>query len=196
MHACARLRFLALGLVALAAVLAPPGGALAAKPVFFTNTWDFTETVTDFCGEAGLTVEGHFTGQLDGQVRAAKEGEFPLVSAHAAFEETWTGPNGEVVTVTANRRERDVAITDNGDGTYTVRVQVTGAFVTIVGPDGARSLDRGLAVADIRWNYNGTPSDLTDDVLVGIDGIIRTAGPHPDLLEGAFCAIAVPAFTA
>jgi hypothetical protein len=196
MHSFARFRFAALGLVALAALLAAPGGALAAKPVFFTQTWDFTETVTDFCGEAGLTVEGHFTGQVDGQLRPAKEGEFPLVSAHAVIEETWTGPNGEVVTVSANRRERDLAVTDNGDGTYTVQVQVTGAFVTIVGPDGARSLDRGLAVAAIRWDFNGTPSDLTDDVFVGVEGILRTAGPHPDLLDGAFCTIAVAAFTA
>jgi len=191
------IRAFPIAVVALVAMLIFPSGAPAEQPLFFTNEWDFEETFTDFCGVTGLTVEANFTGHENVQIRSnPNKGEFPFFSVHVQFFDTWTGPNGKVVTVEANRRARDIEIVDNGDGTITIHEKVTGAAVTITGPDGERSIDRGLAIFAFTVDYNGTPGDPEDDIFVSDDGIVKMAGPHPDLEdEGAFCPIAVPAFT-
>jgi hypothetical protein len=191
------IRAFPIAVAALVAMLIFPAGAPAEQPQFFTNEWDFNETFEDFCGVAGLTVEANFTGHENVQIRSnPNKGEFPFFSVHVQFFDTWTGPNGKVVTVEANFRLRDIEIIDNGDGTITIHQKVTGAPNTITGPDGERSIDRGLAIFAFTVDYNGTPSDPDDDVFVSDDGIVRMAGPHPDLEDGgAFCPIAVPAFT-
>jgi hypothetical protein len=185
-----------LPLIALAALLAFPAGTLAAQPTAIHESWDFTDTATDFCGVPGLTVGGHFTGQIDGHMKLINGQPFPYFSVQTKFFDTWTGPNGKVVTVSANRREQDATIVNNGDGTITLTQQITGAEITITGPDGTRVIDRGLIRVAVTVDDNGTPSNPDDDIFLSFDGVVKTAGPHPDWDPGgAFCPVAVPAFT-
>jgi len=182
-------------LIALAALLAFPTGTLAAQPTAVHDAWDFTDTITDACGVPGLTVEEHFTGEVDGFYKFVDGRPFSFTSVHVSFFSTFTGPNGKVVTVSADRREQDARIVDNGDGTITISSKVTGAALTVTGPNGQRSLDRGLVVFQFTVDYNGTPANPADDIFVSDQGVQRMAGPHPGVESDVTCDMAVPAFT-
>ena len=182
-------------LIALAALLAFPPGTLAAQPTAVHDAWDFTDTITDACGVPGLTVEEHFTGEVDGFYKFVDGRSFPFTSVHVSFFNTFTGPNGKVVTVSADRREQDARIVDNGDGTITI---------TSFGSGGSRFYDRngkfvlkdpGEARFAFDIDYNGTPGDPDDDVEVPDSfRIVRSSTGHSDFSNRDFCADLV-AFT-
>jgi hypothetical protein len=182
-------------LVAVAALLAFPAGTLAAQPTTVHDAWDFTDTATDACGVPGLTVEEHFTGEIDGFFRFIDGRPFPYFLVHVSFFNTFTGPNGKVVTVSGSRLEKDARIVDNGDGTITISSNVTGSAFTVTGPNGERSLDRGLVTFQFTVDYNGTPANPDDDIFVSDQGVQKIAGPHPGLESDLVCEFGVPAWT-
>ena len=185
-------------LIMLAALLIFPAGTLAgtsAKPTFRHEEWnDPPVSVTDFCDVPGLTAEVQSSGHVDIQIRFNK-GVYAIFSDHLVFTDTWTGPNGAQVIVTANRHGHDSRVVDNGDGTYTDYWTETGAPFVVVGPNGERSMDTGRIVWKFIYADSGTPGNPDDDVFLSFEGIVDVAGPHPAATEDVFCPIAVPAFT-
>jgi hypothetical protein len=88
-------------------------------------------------------------------------------------------------------------VVDNGDGTITLRTAVTGMPEKIRLPDGTVAIkDVGRVVFVTVLDYNGTPTDVEDDVFIS-QTIESISGPHPDLESDftLFCEVLVPALT-
>ena len=125
----------------LGATLALVGATAASAGQIFHETFheETTGIETDFCGVPGLTVE--FATVEDGRVHAVPHGKAGLAyfGAHVTRTETVTNlANGKSVTSFAKFVDKDLRVTDNGDGTLTLLILTTGNAV-LYGPDG-RSL--------------------------------------------------------
>jgi hypothetical protein len=92
---------------------------------------------------------------------------------------------------------KDLSVTDNGDGTITVRLALTGIAEFVRSDDGTRLImDLGRVVFATVLDYNGTPTDVEDDIFIS-QQIESVSGPHPDSDSDGelFCATLVPALT-
>ncbi len=131
------------------------------------------------------------------QERLAKSG-FPLFKTTGRGTITWTNPaNGKSVRGFFAGTTKDLTVVDNGDGTITLRTAVTGIAERIRLAHGrAAIMDVGRVVFVDVLDYNGTPTDTEDDVLVS-ESIESISGPHPELQSGfeLFCQVVVPGLT-
>lgn len=131
------------------------------------------------------------------QERLAKSG-FPLFKSHGRGTLTFTNPaTGKSVTNFFASTSKDLTVVDNGDGTITLRTAVTGIPEKIRLSDGTVAIkDRGRVVFVTVLDYNGTPTNTEDDVVLSED-IESISGPHPDLESNftLFCDVLVPALT-
>jgi hypothetical protein len=88
-------------------------------------------------------------------------------------------------------------VVDNGDGTITLRTAVTGVPEKLRMSDGTVAIkDVGRVVFVTVLDYNGTPTDVEDDVFIS-QTIESISGPHPDLESDftLFCEVLVPTLT-
>jgi hypothetical protein len=131
------------------------------------------------------------------QERIARSG-FPLFKSTGAGTAIFTNPEtGKSVSNHVASTSKDLTVTDNGDGTITVRTAITGLAEQWRLSDGTIAImDVGRIVLVTVLNYNGTPTDTSDDQVVS-DEIESISGPHPDLESDfeLFCATFVPAVT-
>jgi hypothetical protein len=145
----------------------------------------------DFCGVAGLTVSDDFV--IDGQVRAMSRGRDGLPYFQANAKETTVVTNlanGKTVTFVSTVTDKDLKVTDNGDGTLTILELATGN-ATLYGPDGkAIARNPGQTRFELLIDHGGTPTDPTDDELLDQSIVKGSTGRSDD-----FCAAAVPALT-
>jgi hypothetical protein len=134
---------------------------------------------------------------LNQQQRLAKSG-FPLFKVTYRGTETYTNPaTGKSVTTFLAGTARDATVVDNGDGTITLRTAVAGVQQAIRLPDGTvASRDVGRIVYVTMIDYNGTPTDTSDDEVLS-ESIESISGPHPELESDftLFCEVVVPALT-
>ena len=124
------------------------------------------------------------------QQRLGRNG-FPLFKGIFNGTQTYTNPDtGTSLNVRlAGLGYKDLSVTDNGDGTITVRSATTGLQEQLRLPDGTLvSMDVGRLVIALVLDYNGTPAIEEDDTLIS-EELIFQAGPHPDLDSGfeLFC---------
>jgi hypothetical protein len=178
---------LALGVTA-AAMLA--AGA-AAQPPFkerFHDEGTFVDE--DFCG-AGLTVDGTFVE--DGSLLVVAHGPDGLAYSLEHFSGTTTltnRANGKTVIFEGSAINKDLRVTDNGDGTLTILLLVTGNDV-FYGPDGkAIGRNPGQVRFEILVDHAGTPTDPSDDVFLAAEQVKGSTGRSDD-----FCEAAVPALS-
>jgi hypothetical protein len=178
---------LALGVTA-AAMLA--AGA-AAQPPFkerFHDEGTFVDE--DFCG-TGLTVDGTFVE--DGSLLVVAHGPDGLAYFLEHISTTVTSTNranGKTVTVDSSVVNKDLRVTDNGDGTLTILVLVTGNDV-FYGPDGkAIGRNPGQIRVEILVDHGGTPTDPSDDVQLDFRLVRESTGRNDN-----FCEVAVPALS-
>jgi hypothetical protein len=131
------------------------------------------------------------------QERLAKSG-FPLFKDTGRGTITWTNPaTGTSVSFFFSGTSKDLTVVDNGDGTITLRTAVTGVPEKIRLPGGPPlTMDVGRVVFVSVIDYNGTPTDTSDDVTIS-QSIESISGPHPDLQSdfALFCQVVVPALT-
>ena len=150
----------------------------------------------DVCGVTPVTVTVDVIN--NSQERLAHSG-FPLFKDTGQGTVTWTNPaNGKSVSqFFAGVSDKDLTVVDNGDGTITLRTAVTGVPEKLTLSNGrAVTMDVGRVVFVSVINYNGTPTDISDDVTLSTS-IESISGPHPDLQsDGAlFCQVVVAALT-
>jgi hypothetical protein len=123
---------------------------------------------------------------------------FPLFKSTGSGTVTFTNPEtGKSVVNRFAGSTMDLTVTDNGDSTITLRTAVTGLPEQIRLPDGTVAIrDAGRVVFVTVLDYNGTPTDTSDDEFVSQE-IESISGPHPDLESDfeLFCATLVPALT-
>ena len=173
---------------AIAVALAAPVAAAPLEHGTFHDEFSFIDP--DFCG-AGLEVR--IDGVVDGRFLVTRRGRDGLVyfmeSVHRI--DTYTNlANGQTLTDDERTVQKDLHVTDNGDGTLTVLVLATGNF-TLYGADGhAIARNPGQIRFELLIDHNGTPGDPSDDVELSFTLVKESTGRSDDA-----CEAAVPALT-
>ena len=149
-----------------------------------------TEEVEDFCGEEGLTVQS--VTHVVGRFRVTSHGPDQLLYFAANLNVTQVLTNGDnTVTSRSNFIDKDVRVTDNGDGTLTILILSTGNAV-LYGPDGkAIARNPGQVRSELVVDHGGTPTDPEDDVEISFELVKESTGRTDD-----FCDAALPVLTA
>jgi hypothetical protein len=101
--------------------------------------------------------------------------------------DVWTNTlNDKTLTVTRSGQDRDRHVTDNGDGTLTIEVAVSGVHKAY-GPDGERLfIDAGTFSFEILIDAAGTPADPSDDQFIEFLGETGSHG-RMDTINRDFC---------
>lgn len=103
-------------------------------------------------------------------------------------EREYRNAEGDVVTETVRTVEKDMTITDNGDGTLTILVLATGN-ATVFGPDGkVIARNPGQIRFEVLIDHGGTIADPFDDEFVGFLGVGKESTGRSD----DFCAAVLP----
>jgi hypothetical protein len=165
--------------------------AADARQVFRETIHDERNVVLeDFCDVAGLTVE--LTSVLDMRVNVVSRGPAGLTYflQHGVTREVLHNPaTGTSLTSVTTVTEKDMRVTQNGDGTLTILILATGNAV-LYGADGkAIARNPGQTRFEILVDDGGTPNDPSDDDFLGRLGTVKeSTGRNDD-----FCKAAVPA---
>lgn len=174
-------------LTASAVVGVVPASAQKLFSETFEESWTFLDE--DFCG-TGLTVE--LAGTNEGKVAVHLRQGLPYFRGVITSETTYTNPEtGASVTETVTTLERDLDVTDNGDGTFTVLVMATGN-ATIVDDATGKAVGRnpGQVRFEILISDAGTPDDFSDDEFVEFLGQVKgSTGRSDDFCESALSVL-------
>lgn len=146
--------------------------ALAARPLEHDH---FTESSSAIAQEE---FPGFCAGIVDFPVRHDRHAEGMFLFVHHGdglaygggpirSTDVWTNTlNEQTYTITESGQARDHKITDNGDGTLTVEIAVSGVQ-KVYGPDGTRLfMDTGTFRFAILMDHGGTPADPSDDEFI------------------------------
>src|SRR5262245_16720786 len=175
--------------VAALSAAALASGADAGQTSRFAIHDEYAFEADDFCDVPGLTVA--ISGVLDIAVKVMPRGEGGLdyFAQHGTQAETLTA-NGTSLKSFANVIEKDLHVTDNGDGTLTVLIVATGNAV-LYGADGkAIARNPGQTRLELVFDDNGTPDDPFDDIELSREIVKSSTGRSDD-----FCDAAVPALS-
>ena len=97
--------------------------------------------------------------------------------------------NGKSLTSVAKVIEKDLRVTDNGDGTLTILILATGNAV-LYGENGkAIARNPGQVRFEILIDHGGTPTDPSDDEFLADLGEVKGSTGRSD----DFCEAALPA---
>ena len=180
---------LALGAAA-AAILAATAGA---GPPFRETIHDEFEFVDENFCDAGLAVEVAVI--LDIRVQAVTHGRDRLVYflSHGTETDVLTNlANGTSLRSFARVIEKDLRVTDNGDGTLTVLILATGNAV-LYGENGkAIARNPGQIRIELLIDHGGTPNDPSDDVILAEELVKDSTGRSDDFCEAAVAALTAP----
>jgi hypothetical protein len=154
----------------------------SAKPVERGEFHDvFTGVIDDFCDVPGFTVAFEFV--VDGRFSWKSRGRDGLLfyMEHATSSQTTTNlANGLSVVEKTRVVDKDLHVTDNGDGTLTVVILITGPS-TLYGPDGkAIARNPGQVRFELVVDHGGTPTDPSDDVELSFTQIKGSTGRSDD----------------
>lgn len=141
----------------------------------------------DFCPDVPFLVEFSAVFGEHRLERVKGSGSFPHFTSNYQARESYTNvENGKALHLRTSVNGGDRRIVDNGDGTITIHLALTGRTVTY-GPDGARLyLETGRFHAVIVIDVNGTPANLEDDTEVSFE-VLRDTGRN-DTAQQDFCA--------
>lgn len=180
---------LAFGATATVIVATAANGGQAFRDSFHDEETNIEE---NFCGVPGLTVE--FTTITDGRIHIVPHGPdgLPYFAFHIEQTQVVTNlANDKTLTSESTITDKDLRITDNGDGTLTILVLTTGNAV-LYGEDGkAIARNPGQTRFEILVDNAGTPTDPTDDEFLEFLGVVKESTGRTD----DFCEAAVPALT-
>jgi hypothetical protein len=98
--------------------------------------------------------------------------------------------NDKSVTSVTKVIERDLRVTDNGDGTLTILILATGNAVVYREDGRAIGRDPGQIRLGLVVDHGGTPSDPSDDEDLSFRVVRESTGRSDD-----FCEAAVPALS-
>ncbi len=147
--------------------------------------------IQNFCGVTGLTVRDEAV--TDVRVSAVSQGpdQLPHFRDHVRQTVVWTNlANREAVSSDLTTNGNDLKVTDNGDGTLTVLVQLKGN-ATLSADGKAIGKDTGQVRFELLIDHGGTPSDPSDDEFIAELGTVK----QPTGRNGDFCGTVVPALT-
>jgi hypothetical protein len=180
-------------ILALGATAAVTLAAAAGAGPAFRETIHEEDTVVleDFCDVEGLTVELALV--LDFSVLVVPHGPDGLVYFLQVGKETdvFTNvANDKSVSSVTSVIQKDLRVTDNGDGTLTILVLATGNSV-VYGENGkAIARNPGQVRFQLLVDHGGTPNDPSDDVELDFQLVKESTGRSDD-----FCEAVVPALS-
>ena len=153
----------------------PASARIVEKEVFHD---EFSGTIEDFCDVDGLDVD--FEGTVDGrfQVNDRGPGGFDFFMEKTTVVQVFTDQaTGQQVTdIQPNTIDKDLSITDNGDGTITIIVLLTGGQRTY-GDDG-KLIARNSGQIRLEIVY-----DYVNDVEISNEQIFGSTGTNDDFCE-------------
>jgi len=160
----------------------------------FHETFHDTETHIEenFCGVPRLTVE--FTRKSVTRMHVVPRGRdgLPYFSFHIKGTETVRNlANDNTVTGTFTVTDKDLRVTDNGDGTLTILVLATGNAALYGETGKAMARNPGQTRFEILVDHAGTPADPSDDEFLEFLGEVKESTGRTD----DYCEAAVPALT-
>ena len=184
-------RFVALLACCVAASAVLVGPAAAGKVFHETFQVEDSFDFVNFCGVDGMSVRE--TWVADVRVSAVQRGPngFTYFIEHIKENGVFTNQaNGKTVTRVVTANQKELKVTDNGDGTLTVLGMGTGNEV-IYGADGkAIYRNPGQSRFAFLFDHGGTPTDRSDDEFISAERVKGSTGRTDD-----FCAAVVPALT-
>jgi hypothetical protein len=151
---------------------------------------DDINMIEGFCDE-DMPVQSHFVADV--RIKAMPRGSGGLIyfAQRLKATETFTNvANGKFVVTTVNALDKDLRITDNGDGTLTILTLSTGNNVFYNSAGKAIGRNPGQVRFRIVVDDGGTPTDPTDDTEVSFEVVKESTGRTDD-----FCEVVVPALT-
>jgi hypothetical protein len=147
-----------------------------------------SEVIEDFCDIEGLTVLEQF--ELDINITFNQRGKDNLGYFTGTFHSwrSWTNvDNDKTLTQVENFVDKDLKVTDNGDGTLTLLVLAAGS-TKVYGPDGKLLFnDPGQTRFELLIDHGGTPSDPSDDEFLEFLGVVKGSTGRNDLEDRDFC---------
>jgi hypothetical protein len=178
-----KLAIVALGMLGAGLGTAP---AVANPGGWEEQHFEWGETVEDFCDVPGLTVED--AGSGDSRSRTVVRGGLQYTEGHSVDTDVYTNlANGRSVTSVENRHDRDLSVTDNGDGTLTVIYHATANTIVYDDDGNVIARDAGSVTVESVWDHQGTVQDRSDDEPLSFT-FLRSTGHGYD-----FCGVLVPA---
>jgi hypothetical protein len=151
----------------------------------FVDEYSFLDE--DFCG-VGLAVE--VDGTVHGRVALHERRGLPYFRGLFSNEVVYTNPEtGLSVTETVSTLERDLDVTANGDGTFTILVMGTGNATVFDAGGKAIARNPGQLRWEILVSDAGTPDDFSDDEFLEFLGVVRESTGRSD----DFCEAVLPA---
>jgi hypothetical protein len=179
-------------IMALGAIAAVTSGAAAGAGQVFRETIhdEGSFVLEDFCDQPGMTVDVAFALNL--RVHAVPHGPDRLAYflQHGKRTEVLTNPaNGKSLTSVAKVIEKDMRVTDNGDGTLTILILATGNSVLYGENHKAIARNPGQIRFEMLVDHGGTPTDPTDDEFLADLGEVKGSTGRSD----DFCEAALPA---
>lgn len=161
--------------------------AALAGPLEKVHFHDVTsEVVEDFCGDLTVRIDedirGSFLFNAHGRERLAYASE--TVRGTQVFTNL---ANGKTFTQVFSVLNKDLKVTDNGDGTLTILVMATGSL-KVYGPDGKLLFsDPGQVRFEVLIDHGGTPTDPSDDEFLEFLGLVKGSTGRNDLQDRDFC---------
>jgi hypothetical protein len=185
------MRRLLLAMALLAALVAAMSAQAEPGRVFKESIHieDFNE-IEGFC-ETDMVVQSHFVADL--KVKTMPRGRDGLIyfANHVSITETFTNEaNSNTVVSTVKAIDKDLRVTDNGDGTLTILVLTTGNAVIYNSDGKAIGRNPGQVRFELVVDHGGTPNDPTDDTQISFEVVKESTGRTDD-----FCEVAVPALS-
>ena len=180
-------RLISIGWMALL-LLSLTATAAAAKPLEHGHFTDLSsQVITDFCGDLTVREDVDVTGMFLFNPRGADGIPYFTATVHGSV--TWTNlANDKSLTSVFNFVDKDLKITDNGDGTLTILVMNAGGG-KILGPDGKLLFkDSGLVWFEVLIDHGGTLADPSDDVFLEFLGVVKGSTGTNDTEGRDFCA--------
>ncbi len=186
------LRLVAILALAGAAVVVFPAAASAQKVSRDAFHDEGSFLLDDFCGVPGLDVRVDFG--IDVRILVVPRGRDQLAYFLHQITRTETHTNvanGKSVTSVFRVVDKDLRVTDNGDGTLTVLVLATGNATLYDANAQAIARNPGQVRYELLVDHGGTPSDPSDDEVIDFLGYVKGSTGRSD----NFCEAAVAALT-
>jgi hypothetical protein len=165
---------------------AVPGSAQAVDREHYTNAG--TGPLPDFCG-SGVTMHYDFTEW--GSFLAHPFGRDGLWYGQVAthLTNTITNPvNHKSIKHVLDALNKDATVTDNGDGTLTIRTKWVGGDRWYDASGHPVILDSGGQWSDLLIDDGGTPTDPSDDEFISSSPNLKETGQELNLTDANFCA--------
>ena len=182
-------RLLAFGFAAGIAATALITSPAVARPVdrgSFTES--FTEEIEDFCGVEGLTIDVARTAKIKFMVNSRKPGTAPYFQQVVSAEAVYSNADGDFVSEKLMIAEKDLEVTDNGDGTLTILFLATGNATTYNADGTAIARNPGQVRYEILIDHGQSITDPSDDVFLRFLGLVKESTGRSD----DFCEAVLP----